>query len=150
MGKICHNNAIFAVSECFTLNAFLWFFDLFLSVPDVAKIKSYTSTEVNGWIYLWYHAEGSEPTWQIPVIPEIQSGDWVYNGRTEHYINCHIEVGARHCVNIWVVNYLVVNVQHPTLTRSERKSLESSFAHKVWEISFMEWYVAESFWFVDI
>lgn len=60
-------------------------------VPDVAKIKSYTSTEVNGWIYLWYHAEGSEPTWQIPVIPEIQSGDWVYNGRTEHYINCHIE-----------------------------------------------------------
>lgn len=65
---------------------------ILITVPDIAKIKSYTSTEVNGWIYLWYHAEGSEPTWKIPVIPEIQQGQWVYKGRTEHYINCHIEV----------------------------------------------------------
>ncbi|XP_061165165.1 cholesterol 7-desaturase nvd-like [Saccostrea echinata] len=60
-------------------------------VPDIAKVKSYTSTEVNGWIYLWYHAEGSEPTWSIPTIPEITRKEWVYKGRTEHYINCHIE-----------------------------------------------------------
>jgi cholesterol 7-dehydrogenase len=66
----------------------------FFTVPDIAKVKHYTSTELNGWIYIWYHAEGSEPTWTIPEITQITRGDWVYKGRTEHYINCHIEVGA--------------------------------------------------------
>ncbi|XP_052675117.1 cholesterol 7-desaturase nvd-like [Crassostrea angulata] len=60
-------------------------------VPDIAKVKSYISDEANGYIYFWYHAEDSAPTWTVPRIEEIQSGDWVYRGRTEHYINCHIE-----------------------------------------------------------
>lgn len=61
-------------------------------VPDIAKVKSYISDEANGYIYFWYHAEDAAPTWTVPRIEEIQSGDWVYRGRTEHYINCHIEV----------------------------------------------------------
>ncbi|XP_078326033.1 cholesterol 7-desaturase nvd-like [Crassostrea virginica] len=60
-------------------------------VPDIAKVKSYTSDEANGYIYFWYHAEGIEPTWTVPRIEEIESGSWVYRGRTEHYINSHIE-----------------------------------------------------------
>lgn len=64
----------------------------FGTVPDIAKVKSYTSDEANGYIYFWYHAEGIEPTWTVPRIEEIESGSWVYRGRTEHYINSHIEV----------------------------------------------------------
>ena len=62
------------------------------TVPDIAKVKSYTSDETNGYIYFWYHAEGIEPTWTVPRIEEIEGGSWVYRGRTEHYINSHIEV----------------------------------------------------------
>ncbi|XP_061165164.1 cholesterol 7-desaturase nvd-like [Saccostrea echinata] len=60
-------------------------------VPEFAKVKSYISDEANGYIYFWYHAEGIEPTWTVPRIEEIHNGDWIYRGRTEHYISCHIE-----------------------------------------------------------
>lgn len=61
------------------------------SIPDMAKVKSWPSLEINGWIYIWHHAEGVEPTWLPPEIEGIKSGNWTYGGRTEHYINAHIE-----------------------------------------------------------
>lgn len=77
-------------------------------VPDIAKVKSYISDEANGYIYFWYHAEDSAPTWTVPRIEEIQSGDWVYRGRTEHYINCHIEVLRWKRVNIFTHSNLIM------------------------------------------
>ncbi|KAK3087691.1 hypothetical protein FSP39_009231 [Pinctada imbricata] len=60
-------------------------------IPDIARVKRYTTCEKNGWIYLWFHAEGVDPTWELPDLPEVNSGEWKFAGRTEHYINCHIE-----------------------------------------------------------
>ncbi|XP_052821551.1 cholesterol 7-desaturase nvd [Octopus bimaculoides] len=60
-------------------------------IPDVAQVKSWPIQDVNGWIYLWYHAEGLEPTWLIPEIEDIVKGNWTYKGRTEHHVNAHIE-----------------------------------------------------------
>lgn len=60
-------------------------------IPDVAKVKSWPVVETNGWIYLWYHAEGLDPTWCLPEMEEITSKQWVYRGRSEHIVNCHIE-----------------------------------------------------------
>lgn len=54
-------------------------------------MKSWPIQEANGWVYLWYHAEGIDPTWTIPEIEEVMKGDWVYKGRTEHHVNAHIE-----------------------------------------------------------
>ena len=65
---------------------------LFQLVPEMAKVKSWHSMEINGWIYIWYHAEEIEPKWLPPEIEEISNGKWQYGGRTEHYINSHIEV----------------------------------------------------------
>lgn len=65
----------------------------FLStVPAVANVHSYQVLEQNGFVYIWYHAEGVEPYWTPPVIDEIANKEWTYRGRTEHVINCHIEV----------------------------------------------------------
>jgi hypothetical protein len=55
--------------------------------------------EINGWIYMWYHAEGIEPNWVPEEIEEIRSGMWQYKGRTEHFINAHIEVWFSYNVN---------------------------------------------------
>ncbi|KAH3794564.1 hypothetical protein DPMN_148101 [Dreissena polymorpha] len=60
-------------------------------VPEVAKVTSYTTMELNGWVYLWHHAEGAEPSWTPMELEDITSGTWQYKGRTEHYINSHIE-----------------------------------------------------------
>jgi len=48
--------------------------------------------ETNGFIHLWYHAENEEPTWFPDPIPEVQSGQWKYRGRSVYKIACHIQV----------------------------------------------------------
>ena len=65
---------------------------LAFAVPDAAKIKSYITLEKNDWIYLWHHAEGVDPTWEIPELENLTHKTWKCGGRTEHYINAHIEV----------------------------------------------------------
>lgn len=55
------------------------------------SLKKWPCIEVNGLICVWYHAEGNQPDWYPPPIPEIESGEWTYGGRNEHIINCHLQ-----------------------------------------------------------
>lgn len=48
--------------------------------------------EMNGFIHLWYHAEGDDPYWRPPIFPQIESGEWKYRGRSEFKVACHIQV----------------------------------------------------------
>ncbi|CAG5115317.1 unnamed protein product, partial [Candidula unifasciata] len=59
--------------------------------PEIARVKSWPVREVNGWIFIWHHVEGLEPSWSIPIAEEVERSTWVYRGRTEHYVNAHIE-----------------------------------------------------------
>ena len=59
-------------------------------------MRSWPVTEVNGFIFIWYHAENEEPQWQVPAIDEIESNKWIFRGRTVHSINCHIQVITRY------------------------------------------------------
>lgn len=61
-------------------------------VPDFAKTNAHTVVEMNGNIYMWFHAEGIEPDWMPEEVPEITGGRWRCVGMTEHTINAHIEV----------------------------------------------------------
>lgn len=65
---------------------------LIFLVPETARVKAFNTLELNGFIYIWHHAEGIEPTWQPPELQDITKGEVVYGGRSEHYINAHIEV----------------------------------------------------------
>lgn len=62
------------------------------NVPDVAKLKVWPCLETNCTLYLWYHAEGIDPTWTPDEIEEINNGSWTYRGYTQHVVNAHIEV----------------------------------------------------------
>lgn len=62
------------------------------SVPEFAKVRHWTSREVNGQILVWFHCDGKDPEWTVPEQMEITKGEWVYRGRTEHFINAHIQV----------------------------------------------------------
>lgn len=59
-------------------------------VPKLPKTKTYLSKETNGWIFVWNHAENESP-WEIPIIQEIETGEWIFQGRNEYYVNCHIQ-----------------------------------------------------------
>ncbi|CAJ1070927.1 cholesterol 7-desaturase [Xyrichtys novacula] len=60
-------------------------------VPEFAKVRSWPCCEVNGQILVWFHCDGVEPQWTIPELQEITRREWVYRGRTEHFINAHIQ-----------------------------------------------------------
>ncbi|GAB0092316.1 cholesterol 7-desaturase [Sergentomyia squamirostris] len=60
------------------------------SIPKTAKVKSWQSFEMNGFIYIWHHSDNLTP-WDLPRIKEIDEGGWIYYGRNEFYINCHIQ-----------------------------------------------------------
>ncbi|XP_059213431.1 cholesterol 7-desaturase nvd [Centropristis striata] len=60
-------------------------------VPEFASVKSWPSCEINGQILVWFHCDGSDPEWTVPEQPEVTDGRWVYRGRTEHFINAHIQ-----------------------------------------------------------
>ena len=63
------------------------------NIPNFTQTKAWNCWETNHTIYIWYHAEGSEPSWYPDEIEEIQNGTWTYRGFTQHTINAHIEVG---------------------------------------------------------
>ncbi|GAB6033146.1 hypothetical protein CHUAL_012755 [Chamberlinius hualienensis] len=60
-------------------------------IPAYAKIRVWESRELNGYIYLWHHAEGEKPYWEPVEVEEIAKGQWVYRGRSEHYVRAHIQ-----------------------------------------------------------
>ena len=56
--------------------------------PRYGKVKTWKSVELNGLVYVWYHAENIDPYWDPVRIPELNSNDtdskqWVYRGRNE-------------------------------------------------------------------
>ncbi|CAG0899027.1 unnamed protein product [Darwinula stevensoni] len=59
--------------------------------PTFAKVKTHLVKEAIGYIWIWFHAEGEEPTYEIPRLSEIHEQNWKYSGRTEHYVNVHIQ-----------------------------------------------------------
>ncbi|MEH6568201.1 MAG: Rieske 2Fe-2S domain-containing protein [Halioglobus sp.] len=39
-------------------------------IPDRANLKAWHVRECNNLVYCWYHAEGAEPQWEVPVLEE--------------------------------------------------------------------------------
>ncbi|XP_051863640.1 cholesterol 7-desaturase nvd isoform X4 [Drosophila albomicans] len=60
-------------------------------VPSAIKVKKWISTEVNDHIFIWYNVEDLEQPWTIPISDELQTKQFVYQGRNEFYVNCHIQ-----------------------------------------------------------
>lgn len=41
-------------------------------------------------IFIWHHVEDEEP-WKIPVVNEIETHEWIFQGKNEFYVNSHIQ-----------------------------------------------------------
>jgi cholesterol 7-desaturase len=59
-------------------------------VEKSAKLKKWTSREVNNLIFVWFHVENEEP-WELPVVKEIEKCDWSFHGKNEFFVNSHIQ-----------------------------------------------------------
>jgi len=61
--------------------------------PEVAKVRTYHLREVNRMLYVWFDAEGRDPYWEIPVVPQLSdpNSNWVLHGAASHIVACHIQ-----------------------------------------------------------
>lgn len=73
-------------------------------VPRVAKAKTWQNCEVNEIIFVWYHAEGLEPSWYIKSHDYISNRKWRYQGRNEFRISCHIQEIAENGSDVAHIN----------------------------------------------
>jgi len=56
-----------------------------------AKAEVHKLIEQNNLIYFWYDVERREPFWYPPSFPELDNGDFVYHGKTEHHVLAHLQ-----------------------------------------------------------
>lgn len=60
-------------------------------MPDFARVRRWGSCETNGYIFVWHHAEGEEPSWTPQPVPPVEDGSWTFVGRNEFMVSCHIQ-----------------------------------------------------------
>nr|XP_037270674.1 cholesterol 7-desaturase-like [Rhipicephalus microplus] len=60
-------------------------------LPTFAKVKTWTSLEKYGLIFIWYHAEEEQPEWSIDDFTELSSGVFKQMARHETKSQGHVE-----------------------------------------------------------
>eukprot|EP00047_Mylnosiga_fluctuans_P003527 m.229586 g.229586 ORF g.229586 m.229586 type:complete len:450 (+) comp11925_c0_seq1:1268-2617(+) len=75
-------------------------------VPSEARVKKYTSLEINDQILFWFDAEGREPFWYPPELTGIRTGNWIFRGKTQHFLNSHIQEVPENAADVAHLNYL--------------------------------------------
>ena len=63
-----------------------------MTVPDVAKVRSWLTKEANGFVFVWHDAEGRPPHWSVPEVSQVTTGAWRFRGRTQHEVLAHVQV----------------------------------------------------------
>lgn len=64
---------------------------IFETVCQGSKLRTWLVREVNDNIFLWYHVNPAEAPWPLPVVKEIENEEFVFHGRNEFFVNCHIQ-----------------------------------------------------------
>ena len=60
-------------------------------IPAKAEMASHQVCEKNGIIMLWHDAEGRDPWWQLPDVPELESDEWTRPVRREWRVRSHAQ-----------------------------------------------------------
>lgn len=77
-------------------------------MPEFVKIKKWTTDEVLGLLFVWYHAESEPPSWHVGDVPEVASIDssGSLRWRGENHISCHIQELAENAADVAHFDFL--------------------------------------------
>lgn len=105
-------------------------------VPKSAKLKKWTTCEVNEAVFVWYHAEGEKP-WTLPAVPEVDNSKWVFMGKSEFVINGHIQQVPENAADVGHLNA----IHSPNMfTGSDirfTRPFWGSFATHTWDLKYI-------------
>jgi nitrite reductase/ring-hydroxylating ferredoxin subunit len=68
-------------------------------IPPAARIRAWHVREANGLIMVWHHADGREPEWELPEVPECGSQEWTGFVRRRWKIRSHNQEMAENAVD---------------------------------------------------
>lgn len=60
-------------------------------IPPRARVRAWETVERNGMVFVWHHAEGKPPSWEVPELPEIGHPDWTAPRRFELEVPVHMQ-----------------------------------------------------------
>ena len=69
------------------------------SVPRKAKLGTWPIREHNGYVFAWYHPEGKQPDWEVPVLPGPAEG-WTNFSTRAMTISSHPQETSENSVDI--------------------------------------------------
>ncbi len=68
-------------------------------IPAKARLEPWPVCEKNGLILVWHHAQGAEPGWEIPSVPELDSDAWTAPQRRAFTVRAHSQEMAENVVD---------------------------------------------------
>jgi phenylpropionate dioxygenase-like ring-hydroxylating dioxygenase large terminal subunit len=60
-------------------------------VPQNARVGAWEVQERNHMIFVWHHAEGTPPSWEVPVVAELSDPAWSEPRRLELDVPVHMQ-----------------------------------------------------------
>jgi nitrite reductase/ring-hydroxylating ferredoxin subunit len=60
-------------------------------IPAKARVRAWDVLERNGMVFVWYHAEGKLPEWEMPTLSEIGDADWSEPRTFEIVLEAHVQ-----------------------------------------------------------
>lgn len=60
------------------------------TVFSTSAVRKWESCEADGFVFVWYHADDERPSWR-PAAADGATRGWTYRGRSEHYVNAHVQ-----------------------------------------------------------
>jgi phenylpropionate dioxygenase-like ring-hydroxylating dioxygenase large terminal subunit len=60
-------------------------------IPERARVRSWSVSETNGDIMVWFHPNGEDPAWDVPEVEELSSDEWTEAQYWEKLIPNHVQ-----------------------------------------------------------
>ena len=60
-------------------------------IPPKARVRRFEVVERNRMIFVWHHAEGKPPSWEVPELPELSHPDWSEPRQLELEVPVHMQ-----------------------------------------------------------
>ena len=60
-------------------------------IPPRARLRGWDVLERNHLIFLWHHAEGKPPDWEVPALPEFARAEWTEPRTFEVAVPVHMQ-----------------------------------------------------------
>jgi phenylpropionate dioxygenase-like ring-hydroxylating dioxygenase large terminal subunit len=68
-------------------------------IPPKARIAAWRTLECSGLVFVWRHAAGAEPSWELPDVPELRDPAWTAPERREWIVRSTAQEMAENTVD---------------------------------------------------